>query len=36
MNINKILTEEFKLKQEQVDAVTTMLDNGDTICRLTP
>lgn len=31
MNINKILTEEFKLKQEQVDAVTTMLDNGDTI-----
>lgn len=31
MNINKILTEEFNLKQEQVDAVTTMLDNGDTI-----
>ena len=31
MNINKILTEEFKLKQEQVDAVATMLDNGDTI-----
>ena len=31
MNINKILTEEFKLRQEQVDAVTTMLDNGDTI-----
>lgn len=31
MNINIILTEEFKLKQEQVDAVTTMLDNGDTI-----
>lgn len=31
MNINKILTDEFKLKQEQVDAVTTMLDNGDTI-----
>ena len=31
MNINKFLTEEFELKLEQIDAFTSLVDEGNTI-----